>query len=202
MTLISLYSDINDHILHDDRPSIYFNDIYSDPQFRKYPFLMLYKLKGTKQSPKHHPEGDVWSHTMLVIDEAARVKSQSKDYTVFMWAALLHDIGEPNTTKVRNGKVTAYNHEKVGAEFSKKILGEFTNNSNFINKVFNLIQYHMQILFVVRDLPFADIPGMIRDTDINEVALLGLCDRLGRTNKEHAREEENIRLFLQKCKQN
>lgn len=201
MTLLSLYSDIYNHILKDDRPSVYLNEIYLNPQFCKYPFNMLYRLKATEQSPEHHPEGNVWNHTMLVVDEAAKVKLESKDPTVFMWAALLHDIGKPNTTKVRRGRITAYNHDKVGAELSREFLGTFTNESDFINNVSNLIRYHMQILFVVKNLPFADIPGMIRDTDIKEVALLGLCDRLGRTNKEQAREEENIKLFLQKCKQ-
>ncbi len=200
MTLLSLYLDIYNHILKDDRPSVYLNKIYSNLQFRNHPFHMLYRLKVTEQSPRHHPEGNVWNHTMLVVDEAAKVKLESKDPIVFMWAALLHDIGKPNTTKVRKGRITAYNHDKVGAELSREFLGEFTNDSNFINKVSNLIRYHMQILFVVKNLPFADIPGMIRDTDIEEVALLGLCDRLGRTNNERSMEEENIQLFLQKCK--
>jgi len=56
----------------------------------------------------------------------------------------------------------------------------------------------MQILFVVNELPFADINGMKRNTDINEVALLGLCDRLGRTGYDRKKEEENIELFLKK----
>jgi hypothetical protein len=57
----------------------------------------------------------------------------------------------------------------------------------------------MQILFVVKDLPFGDIKTMKQQTDVNEVALLGLCDRLGRTGSDRRLEEDNIRQFLRKC---
>ncbi len=57
----------------------------------------------------------------------------------------------------------------------------------------------MQILHVVKDMPFANIKVMKEETDINEVALLGFCDRMGRTNVEQAKEENNIKIFLQKC---
>ena len=46
---------------------------------------------------------------------------------------------------------------------------------------------------------FADIEGMKYHTDADEIALLGLCDRLGRTGSKRKEEEENIRLFLQAC---
>ncbi|MEL7654306.1 MAG: HDIG domain-containing metalloprotein [Bacillota bacterium] len=199
LTLLSLYSDINNHLLQDSRPSAYLSGISSCPLFQQYPFHMLYRLKGTEQSPKYHPEGNVWNHTLLVVDEAAKVKPDSRDPAAFMWAALLHDIGKPATTTVRKGKITAYDHDKVGSELSKEFLREFTDDSDFIHKVSGLIRYHMQILFVLKNLPFADIRGMKSNTDINEVALLGLCDRLGRTNCNRAKEQENIRLFLQKC---
>jgi hypothetical protein len=58
----------------------------------------------------------------------------------------------------------------------------------------------MQILFVDKNLPFADIKTMKRQTDIWEIALLGLCDRLGRLGANRILEEENIKMFLKKCK--
>lgn len=194
-----MFSHISNHLLQDSRPSIFLNDICSRPLFHKYPFLMLYNLKSTEQSPLHHPEGNAWNHTLLVVDEAAKVRSDSRNTSVFMWAALLHDIGKPVTTKVRKGKITAYDHDTVGADLAQKFLREFTDNDDFVHKVSMLIRYHMQVLYVLKNLPFADIRGMRRNTDINEVALLGLCDRLGRTNADRAKEEQNIQMFLQKC---
>jgi len=59
----------------------------------------------------------------------------------------------------------------------------------------------MQILYVVNDLPFKDIQGMKTRGDIHEIALLGLCDRLGRGRSNAAEEYENIKLFLKICEQ-
>jgi len=195
----TLYLDINKHLLTDENPSQYLNDVCNDPIFSEYPFSLLYSLKQTKQSPKHHPEGSVWNHTMLVVDEAAKVKQKSKDAKVFMWAAFLHDIGKPGTTKNRGGRITSYDHDMLGAELAKDFLQKFTHDNNFIKAVAELIRWHMQILFVVKGLPFADIKTMKQQIDINEVALLGLCDRLGRLNGDREEEEQNIRTFIQKC---
>lgn len=199
MTPQSLYLELEKHLLQDTKPSVYLNEVSADPLFQQHPFPMLGRLKSTEQSALHHPEGNVWNHTMLVVDEAAAVKEQSKNPTVFLWAALLHDIGKPATTKRRKGKITAYDHDKVGAELSKEFLQEFTDSQSFIQDVSELIRYHMQILFVIKNLPFADIKGMATNTDVNEVALLGLCDRLGRANRDREQEYANIELFLQKC---
>ena len=199
MSIHVLYSEIYKHLLEEERPSIFLNEIYNEPVFQEWPFKMLFVLKDTEQSPTHHAEGNVWNHTLLVVDEAAKLKDKSKNQIVFMWAALLHDIGKPATTKLRKGKITAYDHDKVGAELSKTFLKAFTNDISFINEVYQLIRYHMQILFVVKDLPFADIKGLKTNTDIKELALLGLCDRTGRLGYNRAEEEKNIELFLKKC---
>lgn len=200
MSLKKLYIDINQHLLEDLKPSMYLNEIYDKPAFKKYPFDMLYKLKQTEQSKVHHPEGNVWNHVLLVVDEAAKIKDKSKNPNVLMWAALLHDIGKPSTTKNRKGKITSYDHDKVGDELSKQFLNEFTDDMDFIYKVSKLVKYHMQILFVANKLPFADIENMKLETDYKEIALLGFCDRMGRTNSNKKVEQENIKKFLNVCK--
>jgi len=197
--LLLLY-EINNHILLDEQPSIFLNSIVNTNIFKEYPFYMLYKLTETEQSPIYHPEGNAWNHTMLVVDEAAKLRNKSRDERVFMWAALLHDIGKAETTKNKKGKITAYNHETVGADLCVKFLQEFTTDDTFIQKVKGLVRWHMQILHVVKDMPFADIKSMKEETDIREVALLGFCDRMGRTNVDTIKEKNNIILFLEKCK--
>lgn len=200
MSLKKLYDDINYHLMNDEKPSLYFNEICDDNKFKEYPFNMLYNLKLTNQSPKHHPEGNVFNHTLLVVDEAAKVKHKSKNPNVFMWAALLHDIGKPSTTRNRKGKITSYNHDKVGEELAYKFLSEFTDDTEFINSVTSLIRWHMHILYVVNDLPFGNVNKMRNEADINEVALLGLCDRLGRLNADRVKEEGNIKTFINKLR--
>ncbi len=195
----NIFSEIETHLLEDQKPSSYFNELSLTALFEEYPFNMLNKLKKTEQSPKHHPEGNVWNHTMLVVDEAAKVKNKSSNQRAFMWAALLHDIGKPDTTRIRKGRITSYDHDKVGTELSRKFLKEITDDAVFIEAVAELIRWHMQILFVVNNLPFADVKTMKSKIDIKEVALLGLCDRLGRTNANRDVEEENIKKFIEKC---
>lgn len=195
---ILLY-EINNHLLMDEKPSEYFNSILDVPIFKEHPFCMLYNLKKAEQSPVHHPEGNAWNHTLLVVDYASKQKNKSKNEKVFMWAALLHDIGKPPTTKVRKGKITSYDHEKVGAVMAREFLEEFTTDESFINDVCSLIRWHMQILHVVKNMPFGNIKDMKEETDINEVALLGYCDRLGRKNPDVEKEQNNIEVFLKKC---
>lgn len=197
-----IFLNLDKHLVDDNTPSKYFEILSKTDIFLKYPLNMLEKLKKTGQSPVHHPEGNVWNHTMLVLDKAAEVKKKSSDERTFMWAALLHDIGKPDTTKYRRGRITSYDHDKVGAELAEKFLIEFTNDKNFINKVSSLVRWHMQTLFVVKDLPFADIRKMKSETYLHDVALLGLCDRLGRLNPDIEKEEENVNEFLIKCKEN
>ena len=95
--------------------------------------------------------------------------------------------------------MTAYDHDKIGAELAKEFLEYFTDDNNYISGVSELIRYHMQILYVVNELPFADVKGMAERTDIEEVALLGLCDRLGRAGCDRRREARNIEHFLKNC---
>jgi uncharacterized domain HDIG len=196
--LQEIFAQMEKHLLEDSRPSVYFNAMQG-LECNTFPFSMLFKLKSIEQSPKHHPEGNVWNHTMLVIDYAAGVKEQSSDSRVFMWAALLHDIGKAETTKIRKGKITSYDHDKVGAELAAKFLEPFVDDRDFITKVSALVRWHMQILFVVNDLPFQNIEKMKQQTNVQDIALFGMCDRMGRTMANQEQEQENIRIFLAKC---
>ena len=169
-----------------------------------YPFTLLGDLIKTKQEPKHHPEGTVWVHTLLVVDECARVKSKSEDAKAFMWAALLHDLGKAPTTTIKKGKITSYNHDKLGEVLSIKFLKACTDDVKLIEKVSKLVRWHMQILFVVKNLPFAEIKNMLSEVSLDEIALLAICDRLGRgelTEKKILEERTNIEMFIKKCKE-
>jgi len=191
-----IYLSINNALLNDEKPSERINELSKKEIFKTMPFSMLYDLKKVEQSPIYHPEGNVWNHVMLVIDEAAKVREKSKDRRALMWAALLHDIGKPPTTKVRKGRITSYNHDKEGENMAFNFLSYFTENEEFKIKVSKLVRYHMHILYVLKDLPFKDMDGMKRDVDIEELALLGLSDRLGRLGKNEEEEKENIKLFI------
>jgi len=198
-TAAQLFSVLEEQLLGDEAPSAAIRTLLKTYEFHSYPFSMLQKLDDTPQSPAHHPEGNVWNHTLLVVDEAAKRKEESCDARAFMWAALLHDIGKPATTRNRNGRITAFDHDKVGAELTREFLSAVLDDQRFIEKVANLVKYHMQLLYVVNDLPYKDIDGMKRHCDIREIALLGLCDRLGRIGAHRETEEAQVQLFMKLC---
>lgn len=78
----------------------------------------LAPLSGTLQPAEHHAEGDVAAHTRLAV--SACPADADPD---LLWVALLHDIGKPATTVRRaDGRITAHDHAKVGAEMADAIL--------------------------------------------------------------------------------
>lgn len=195
---LALFNEIQQHLLNDANPSQYLEQASQTEAFIKPPFSVLLRLKKTEQSPVHHPEGNVWNHTMLVVDEAAKRRVESKNPAALMWAALLHDIGKPDTTKVRRGKITAYEHDTTGAVLAKRFLSACTEDEALIRAVCSLVRYHMHMLYVLKNLPFQDLPGLKREADLQELALFCLCDRLGRLNPDITAEEQNRQTFLKK----
>lgn len=191
-----IFEELQQHLLGDDRPSEYINRLSAEPEFKEYPFVLLLKLQRTEQSAKYHPEGSVWNHTMLVVDEAAKVRAQSEDEQAFMWAALLHDIGKPETTRNRKGKITSYDHDTVGAVRAEEFLRELTQEEELIGKVTGLVKYHMHMLYVLKKLPFGNPERMLQEVSPQEIALLCRCDRLGRTGVDLQEEEKNYRDFV------
>lgn len=160
---------------------------------------MLKKLETTPQSPTHHPEGCVWNHVCLVVDEAAQVRHLSHNPLVFMWATLLHDLGKSETTRTRKGRIVSYDHDTVGMDMAIKFLEELTDDQEFISQVSKLVKYHMHPLYVNKKLPFGDVQGMKAETDMHEIALLGYCDRMGRLGSKAEEEKANIQEFLHNC---
>ncbi len=175
-----VFKDIDEHILKDEKPSNYINKLYEEGKLEEYPFDMLTILRKIDQSPKYHPEGSVWNHIMMVLDNGAKERDKSENERIFMWACLLHDIGKGTTTKIRKGRITSYNHDKEGERLSIKFLKCFTEDEEFIKEVSKLVRWHMQPLFVNKNLPFKDIESMVKEVSIKEIALISLCDRLGR----------------------
>lgn len=194
-TRSNLFNTITEHLISNEKPSDYLNQLYDSGRFNQWPFSMLGRLKETEQSKIHHPEGNVWNHTMLVLDEAAAVRENSSNPKAFMWAVLLHDIGKPDTTRIKGEKITAYNHDNVGADLSKEFLEAVTSEQYFIAKVYLLVKYHMHMLYILKDLPFSDKEGLISNVDINDIALLGYCDRLGRKAANRNKVMEEYRRF-------
>jgi tRNA nucleotidyltransferase (CCA-adding enzyme) len=87
-------------------------------------FPELLPLVNCPQEPEWHPEGDVWVHTLLVIDEA-RKRIDDLPYpeqVTVMLGALCHDLGKPPTTAVIDGRIRSLEHEEAGVGPSAALL--------------------------------------------------------------------------------
>ena len=187
------FLEIERHLLNDEKPSIYLNEQVENGDFDEYPLSMIKDLLTVEQNPIYHPEGNVFIHAMMVVDEGAIVRERSKDKKAFMWALLLHDLGKKPTTKLRKGKLTSYNHDTVGAKMAREFLEYFNQDEVFINKVISLVRWHMQILFVTKNSRFQNIKQMLEDVDVDEMILVSRCDRLGRGNLNKLKREETLK---------
>ena len=198
MACKQLFKKIDDILQNSDKPSIEIKKLIDNGEFNEKPFIKIKNLENIEQNLVHHPEGNVLNHTLLVIDKASQYKDRSKDKRVFMWAALLHDLGKLTTTKERKGKITAYGHDLQGEILARQFLHQVTDDEAFINNVCALVKYHMQPLFYDKKLPYFKEKEIIKDSDYEEISLLSLADRLGRLNlcdEKIKQEEKRINSF-------
>ncbi len=88
-------------------------------------------LVGCGQEPDWHPEGDVWVHTLMVIDEArARIDDLPRwAKLAVMLGAVCHDFGKPATTAFVDGRIRSYNHEEAGVEPARALLDRLHVNA-------------------------------------------------------------------------
>ncbi len=108
-------------------------------------FPELQALTQTPQQPEWHPEGNVWLHTLMVLDEAARLRtSEDSDDLALMLGALCHDLGKPPTTVWQDERWRSPRHDGVGVEVTRRLLDRLTRHQALIETVCALVQNHLQ----------------------------------------------------------
>jgi len=175
-----LFIKIDKILLQSSKPSQEIKKLIKDGYFDTEPFNLIKNLVKIEQNPKYHPEGNVLNHILLVTDNASNLKEKSRDKRAFMWGAFLHDIGKLTTTKIRKNRITSYNHDTEGEKIALDFLDKLTDDEDFKKRVSKLVRWHMQPLFFDKNLPFFKPKDMLNDVEYKEIALLSLCDRLGR----------------------
>lgn len=98
--------------------------------------------RGVEQPPEFHPEGDVFTHTILALEQ---LRDPSADLAL---ATLLHDIGKP-PTMTRTDRIRFNNHDDVGAQMAERICQRLRCPSEQIERVVLLVKDHLR----VKDLP-------------------------------------------------
>lgn len=163
------------------KPSIFFEELRKMDQLSVW-FPEVERLAGVPQPPKHHPEGDVWTHTMMVVDKAAELRHLAEKPLMFMFASLCHDFGKPDTTAEINGALHAFDHENAGKPIALRFLERLYCSNELIKYVKNMVQLHMRPNMLASQQAKQKSFNKMFDLSICPVDLLLLAqaDHLGR----------------------
>jgi tRNA nucleotidyltransferase (CCA-adding enzyme) len=155
-------------------------------------FPELKALLGCEQEPEWHPEGDVWVHTLMVIDQArTRIADlDHADRVSVMLAAVTHDFGKPKTTALIDGRIRSLNHEEEGVEPAASFLDRLNIHSvdgkDVRRQVLGLTAHHLKpgMLFKVRhELTDGAFRRLAQKVDLELLARVAKSDCLGRTGR-------------------
>ncbi|HLH06960.1 MAG TPA: CCA tRNA nucleotidyltransferase [Terriglobales bacterium] len=108
------------------------------------------KMKGVAQPPQYHPEGDVFVHTLLLLDQLPPGASRT-----LAWGMLLHDVGKPPTFRVAPDRIRFDGHVEVGVRMAAAICRRLRMSNEDTEQILALVDNHMR---------FADVQKMKEST--------------------------------------
>ncbi len=120
------------------------------------------KMKGVQQPPQFHPEGDVWVHTLLLLEKLERPTA------TLALGALLHDVGKPPTFQITD-RIRFNRHVEVGAVMAEEICRRLRLSNADSEQVVELVRHHLR---------FKDAPQMRRSTLKRFISLDGFDEHL------------------------
>jgi tRNA nucleotidyltransferase (CCA-adding enzyme) len=153
-------------------------------------FPELKALVGCPQEPEWHPEGDVWTHTLMVIDEAHhRIDDLTRGPAVaIMLGAVCHDLGKPATTATIDGRIRSMGHEEAGVEPAASLLGRLNvqtiDGYDVRRTVLGLVAHHLKpSAFRKSATPVSDgaFRRLAQKVDLAMLARFARADCHGRT---------------------
>ena len=180
-------------LLKAERPSVFFEMLRQMKQLEFW-FPELKSLIGVEQNPVYHSEGDVWTHTMMVLDEAAKLRHRATNPYWFMLAAVTHDFGKAACTQVHDGILHAYQHEIQGLPLAENFLRRITSESKLIEYVLNMTQYHMKPNTVAGTRSAIKVTNRMFDRSVDPEGLIciALADDRGRITQAPTVDHEGF----------
>jgi poly(A) polymerase len=127
-------------------------------------------LQGVAQPPEFHPEGDVWTHTLMMLEGlgAGPGRAGAGVSTTLALGVLLHDVGKPPTFTVRE-RIRFDNHVEVGARMAEEICRRLRMPGKETEQVLELVRHHLR---------FKDFPKMRRSTQLRFIRMPGFEEHL------------------------
>ncbi|MGM0462831.1 MAG: CCA tRNA nucleotidyltransferase [Fibrobacterota bacterium] len=129
------------------------------------------RMKGVEQPPQFHPEGDVFTHTLLVLSHIGPDPSPE-----LAWAALLHDVGKPETQTFED-RIRFNRHNVVGARIARDILHRLRAPKKFTARVVEMAAQHMSFVNV-REMRTGKLKRFLGRDTIEDELLLHRADCL------------------------
>lgn len=179
-----VFEEIKKLLLKSKKPSIGFALMDAFGMLENFPELKA--LQGVPQDPDYHPEGDVWVHTLMVVDEMTKLHTADKKRNLYLsLAALCHDLGKADTTETIDGRIRAIGHENSGVPLTERFLERLSDEKALIETIVPLVKHHLKPLqFYKQGAKSAAIRRLANQVNIEEIILLAKADFLGRTTQE------------------
>ena len=150
-------------------------------------------MQGVQQDPEWHPEGDVFIHTMMVIDEAAQLRTNRLVLgdmlhdLALMLGALCHDFGKPKVTKFEKERWRSKEHDIAGVEITEKFIKRFTDHKELNDTVQQFVKYHLSpaMLYNHKDkITDSAIRRLSMKVSIPALVEVARSDHFGRTTSD------------------
>ncbi|MDD5405832.1 MAG: hypothetical protein PHE73_02685 [Sulfurovaceae bacterium] len=179
-----IYIEFKKILLKSNKPSIGFELIRKLGILKYYPELKA--IINVPQNPIYHLEGDVWTHTMMALDEMSNLKTgDDKKDEILFWAILCHDFGKATHTRITAEQITAIGHEEAGIEPMHLFMDRITNERDLIKKIEPLIKYHLAPSQLFKNKAKINaIRRLSTNVNIEDLVLVAKADFLGRTTQE------------------
>ena len=152
-------------------------------------FPELKALVGCPQEPEWHPEGDVWIHTLMVIDQArTRIDHLDRPRQIaVMLGAVCHDLGKPPTTAFLDGRIRSIDHEQAGVAPATAVLDRLNVHTiggfDVRKQVLGITAHHLKPgMFGMSKTPVSDgaFRRLAQKVDLELLALVAKADCTGR----------------------
>ena len=152
-------------------------------------FPELLALVGCPQEPEWHPEGDVWIHTLMVVDRARELNGDldRPRLVTVMLGALTHDLGKPATTAVIDGRIRSLDHEDAGVEPARQYLDRLNVHTldgfPVRDQVLGLVAHHLKpgMFHKAGNVGDGAFRRLAQKVDLELLARVARADCLGRT---------------------
>lgn len=194
-----VFEELKKALLKSSQPSLFFEALRKMNQL-DYWFLEIKKIIDIEQPVLYHQEGNVWNHTMMVLDKAVSYRDKVSNPLAFMLTCLVHDLGKIETTRNEDGKITSYGHAEAGESLIKSFISRLTNEKEIINYALSLTKLHMKPNILAREKSSIRATNKMFDQAIDKKGLifLAISDDLGRITKEESRIVENEKFLLER----